>query len=115
MNETLLTKDAEYLFCVLYREYKDRRANGINKATAKFFGGSEDIYNSFFAEWNVEDIDETCRELDRCGFITCNYADDMAQDLFIEDKGIVYMENRFKNTTKELIDAISKLRSLLFG
>lgn len=108
-----LTNDSDYLLCVLYRHYKDRRKNGISKNKAKFFGGSEYIFNNLLPEWTFEDVDETCRELSRAGLLNCKYADNVVWTASLSDDAIIYMENRFKNGISEVIDNIARLKSLI--
>lgn len=112
--EYSLTKDSDYLLCVLYRYYKDRRKSGMSKAEAKHLGGSKYIFLHFLSEWTFEDVDETCRELDRAGLLNCSYADNIVWDATLSDNAIIYMENRFKNGISEVIETIANLKSLIF-
>lgn len=109
-----LTNDADYLLCVLYKNYKERRKNGENKSDAKFMGSSENIFTKMLSEWTFEDVDETCRELDMADMLQCLYADDVVVLAILEDAAIIYMENRFKNGLSDLLDNISRLKSILF-
>lgn len=109
-----LTKDSDYLLCVLYRHYKDRRKSGMSKAEAKHFSGSKYIFSNLVPEWTFEDVDETCRELARAGLLNCFYADNIVWDANLSDNAIIYMENRFKNGVSEVIDNITRLKDLIF-
>lgn len=109
-----MTKDAEYLICVLYKEYTDRRSEGKSKRTSSYFGSSEDVLDSFFGEWNLEDLDDTLIELHRLNYVHCLFADDTVYDFSLTPTGIEYMENRFKNKAEKVIDVIAKLKSILF-
>ena len=113
MSNTELTRDAEALFCVLYKEYLERRKNGVPKVNARMFGGAEFIHANLMNKWAFEDVDETCRELDRAGFLTCGYADNHCYIAYLSDTGIIHMENRFKDGFMEVLSYIEKLRSLL--
>lgn len=109
-----LTNDSDYLLCVLYRHYKDRRKSGMSKDDAKRFGGSQYIFSRLLSEWTFEDVDETCRELDRAGLLDCFYADNNVWTAILNDNAIIYMENRFKNGISEVIDNITRLKNLIF-
>lgn len=109
-----LTNDADYLLCVLYKNYKERRKNGENKDDAKIMNSSEHIFMTLLSEWKYEDVDETCRELHRADLLDCFYADDVVEFSILTDAAIIYMENRFKNGISEILDTISKLKSLIF-
>ena len=109
-----LTNDADYLLSVLYKNYKERRKNGENKSDAKFMGSSKHIFMTLLSEWTFDDVDETCRELDRAEMLQCLYADNVVVDSLLEDAAIIYMENRFKNGLSEVLDNIVRLKSILF-
>ena len=103
-----LTKDAQKLICKLYRNYLEKRKNGISKNQARSFGSSHNIHETLCPELLFEDVDDTCRELSRAGFITCLWADNIADHVFLSDSCIAYMENRFKNGLIEVTDFIAK-------
>ena len=105
-----LTNDAKYLLCTLYKHYKEQRSRQIDKSSAKYIGDCTRIQKDLIPEWLLEDVDETCRELSRAGFVESSYADDMATNVSLSDKAIIYMENRFKNGIKELIEFMLKLK-----
>lgn len=109
-----LTNDADYLVCVLYKNYKERRKKGENKNNAKFMGSSDHIFMTLLSEWTFEDVDETCRELDCAGMLDCLYADNAVVNSYLEDAAIIYMENRFKNGMSDLLDNIARLKGIIF-
>lgn len=110
--DVTLTKDADALICVLYKKYCQDRKDGVSKVNAKLFDGSEQIFNELLPKWTYDDVDETCRELDRSGLVACFYADDVAQKVWFTDSGIVYMENRFKKGLSEVLEYLGKIKGL---
>lgn len=113
MEEIKLTREANALICVLYKEYLQRRKTGMPKADAKLFDGSEYIQTQLMTKWSFADIEETCRELSRAGVLNCSYGDDVISMAEISDAGIIYMENRFTNGLTSLLDYIEKLLPIL--
>ena len=113
MDNIRLTKDADALLCVLYKTYKDRRASGTPKAEAKVFSDSDYIHKNLMPKWSFEDVDETCRELDRAGMLHCRYADDVTWMASLTDSAIIYQENRFADSTEAFLGHIEKLRNLI--
>lgn len=98
------SKDGYKLACIIYKEYLNKRKNGVSKLESKYFG-----YNFYkdipeLKSENEDDIDATLSELNHAGFLE-KYVDGGFKIL---DEGIIYMENRFKNGIGELIDIISK-------
>lgn len=113
MDEIQLTKDSDYLLCSLYANYLEKRSNGISKARASCSGGSEDIQKNIFPKWCLDDVDETCRELDRAGMLHCLYADNIVYTATLSDQAIIYMENRFENKANRILDYIAKIKSMI--
>ena len=110
MSDLKLSKDADALICLIYKDYLDKRNSGISKSDAKMFGSSENIHNKIIPEWSLDDVDDTCRELDRSNFLSILYASNTCSEIFLTDDGIVYMENRFQDKIKNLIDYIAVIK-----
>lgn len=105
-----LTKDGQYLLAKIYEEYLLNINNGIDKGQAKMIGSSEGINQKLVPEQVFEDTDETMRELGRAGYVKNTYADNIVYFSVLTDKTIIYMENRFSNNVKKIVDFISKLK-----
>lgn len=109
MSEIVLTKDADYLICLIYKYYLELRQNGISKSEAKSLGSSRDVNTDIIPEWSFNDTDDTCRELINKNLLTNRiYMDNYCGYMTLSDEGIIYMENRFKNGFKQLTDFIAK-------
>lgn len=113
MDQIRLTKEADALICVLYREYLQRRKAGVAKSDAKCFSGASYIHSQLMPKWSFEDIDETCRELSRAGMLNCMYADNVTYFAAISDAGIIYMENRFADGIASVFSHLEKIRTIL--
>lgn len=108
-----LTKDSDYLICKLYESYLEKRSQQVPKYNAKIMGSSQNIQETVFPKWSCEDVDETCRELDRAGLLQCHYADNSVYTSILSDKGIIYMEHRFKNNINSILEYISKIKDCI--
>lgn len=113
MGETKLTKDSDALICVLYKEYLQKRKDGIAKGRAKDFGGAKHIQQTLVPKWSLGDTEETLLELKRAGMITCTAAENTVLFATLADDGIIYMENRFKNGLSDVLDYLEKIKSIL--
>ena len=109
-----MTNDAEYLLCILYKEYTERRNEGKSKRESSYFGSSKSVLETFFGEWELEDLDDTLWELSRLDYINCLNASGTIYEFSLTSNGIEYMEKRFKNKLEGLIDTIAKLKSIIF-
>ena len=105
---TRLTKDADKLLCILYKDYLIKVKNGLSKSKSSYFGDSNEITTKYLPNCHPEDVAKTCWELHSSGYLTCSSGDDLANHVTFTPNGIAYMENRFKNNLKEVIDCISK-------
>lgn len=101
-----LTKDADEMLCVLYREYIERREQGMSKSSAKGFAHPELLQQALFPEWYLEDISDTLSELHKAGYIHLY----VESSFRLEDAAIVYMEGRFGRNLDKILSYISVLR-----
>jgi len=110
-----LTQDAEYVLCILYDAYRQRRKNGEFAEDAKTFGGSEEIQSEYIPNLPTNDIDEVARELSRKGMLDALFADDELAESILSDDGIAYMERQFGNKVDKITQRIATLRTIIFG
>lgn len=101
-----LSKDADKLICVLYKEYLKRIKKGLTKRDAKMIGGSDYMQKALINKWKKDDVDDVCRELDRNGYVQCVYSNGSVDKLILLDNTIVYMESRFKTGMKKVLETI---------
>jgi hypothetical protein len=105
--EKQISKDADKLICILYKEYLVRREHGLPKNESSIFGDSDEIQQSFLSNKNSSDVADTCWELHNAGYLFCHASDDIANEVTLTNDGIVYMENRFKSNLSEVLKFIS--------
>lgn len=101
-----LTKDTDKLFCLVYKEYLNRKKCGFSKDFSISFEYPEALQSDFLQEFLVDDIHSSIHELSRNNMIR-KYIDDSFK---LSDKGMIYMENRFKNGIKEVLEYISLIK-----
>ena len=92
-----LTNAADRLACIMYKDYLDWRRAGMPKADAKEFGSSKSIHRQLLPSALFEDVDESCRELDRADYVSIQYDFDVVQGVALSDIAIIYMGNRFRD------------------
>ena len=112
--EFKLTKDSDFLICLLYKEYKRKLKEGVDKSKAKSMGSSKEIHESLIGKWSFENVEETCRELSRVDFLEVFYADGTFYTVDLTDDAIIYMENRFSNGLQGVLDRIEQLKNIIF-
>jgi len=97
-----ITKESEKLLCCMYKTYLERRKNGISRINAKEFEDGFYKNDKHLTKWNDSDVSDCLNELKTCGYIRT----DILDNAVLEDTTIVYMENRFKNGTKEVLELL---------
>lgn len=109
-----MTKEAEYLLYTIYNEYLDRRAGGKSKFESISFGSAKSVFEEFFAEWNIEDITETLRELHNSEYVNCFFAGNTVVNFELSDSGISFCEGRLGRKVGNIIEVLSAIKSVLF-
>lgn len=110
MSDIKLSKDADALICLIYKYYLTARDNGISKTQAKHLGSSEDVKSKIIPEWSLDDVDETCKELHKANMLSVLYASNICYDIDLNDDAIIYMENRFPDKVKGILNYISLIK-----
>lgn len=102
MNE--LTKDADKMLCIIYKQYLNKVEDGNSKTASREF--KEDFYTSdrTLSHWQEDDIATFLIELGKKGYLKIYFGG----NFFLTDKAIIYMENRFKKGLSEVVDFITK-------
>ena len=113
MFEIKLTKDSDALICAIYKEYLQRRKDGIPKGKAKSLGSAEDIQRTIVPKWQLGDVEDALWELDRTDLMVCQPGDNTVYYATLDNNGIIYMENRFKNGLSDVLGYIEKIKSIL--
>ncbi|MBP3272629.1 MAG: hypothetical protein J6M17_10460 [Ruminococcus sp.] len=95
-----ITRESEKLLCCMYKIYLDRRKNNISRSEAKTF--DDDFYSSEkqLEKYSDSDISDCLEELEQKGYIKSDVLDNVE----LTNDTIIYMENRFINGAKEVLD-----------
>lgn len=102
-----LTKDADMLICLIYKDYLNKREAGMSKSSAKAYSSRSDFPESLTDHFSISDIRDTLRELKAAGLIRSYSYSGFA----LSDKAIVYMENRFPRGVSQVLDWFAKIKS----
>lgn len=109
MEPIQLTKDADKFLCQVYQSYLEKKESGIDKRNAKSFPIAAILKEELSLPYSVEDIGCFVSELSSVSFVK-QY---MYYSFSLQDKAISYMEHRFTNGLKDVIDFLSKLSRII--
>lgn len=101
--ELNFTKDAQKLVAAAYKEYLDKRKNGIDKVNSKHFSVKE-LHQKYFSDFTDRDYKETVAEM--CRAFDCSMY--MDGGFMLNDFAIAYMENRFKNGLADTLSFLAQ-------
>ncbi len=99
MND--LTNEQKHLLHSMYKEIMDRKKS-LPMEKANIFEDSNEIRNLFLPDLSEDYVADLCWSLKSKEYIICYEGDDLANDISLSDKTIIYMENRVKNGLKEI-------------
>lgn len=99
-----LSRDADKMICVLYKQYLTRRENGMVKSEACQFDDVAQMRLDFFPYETIDDLNETLIEL--CRAFDFDYSVDGS--FVLSDQAIIYMEGRFKRNLKAVLDYLAQ-------
>ena len=104
-----LTHDGDNLICCLYKMYLEARKNGVDKLDARQFDYDFWKQSGFLLRMSAEDAADTVFELEHAGLVEM-YTDGGFK---LTDAAIVYMEQRFANGIKDVLDYFAAIKAAL--
>lgn len=104
-----LTKDADKLLCIIYKEYLSRRKSGMTKTQARYFGDPDSWGEISSVDDDLSETKETIAEIARAGLARMF----IGGGFELNDTAIIYMENRFPNGLTEVLAWLAKFKSAI--
>ena len=96
-----LTKEQKYLLLSIYQEVLNSQP-ALPMEKAIYFEDSDIVQELFLPDQSSDHVSDFCWKLKAKGYIHCSPGDNLANDIVLTDKTIIYMENRFKNGIKDI-------------
>lgn len=113
--EYQLTKDSELLLLLVCQNYLASIKEGKSKRDAKQLGSAELIKSQCpsINSWHLSDVQDSCDELVATGFFL-KKAYYGGTQYSLSDQSVIYIENKFQNDLKTILDAITNIKKLFF-
>lgn len=99
-----MTKKADKLLCVIYKDYLARIKQGQSISDANRFTTDYFATETSSVSKNIDDIIQLKSELKKADLLKVS----VSGNANLTPYGIEYMENRFKNGLVEVLDFLSK-------
>lgn len=111
MND--LTNEQKKLLVSMYKEVLCRQP-ALSMEKANYFRNSDEVRDMFLPELSSDYVSTLCWKLKSKGYISCEPGDDLANNICLEDRTIIYMKQRFPNGLKSVLKFLSDAKSILF-
>ena len=108
-----LTNEQKYLLVSMYKEVLSRQP-ALSMEKSNYFRDSDEIKDMFLPYLSSDYVSTLCWKLKSKGYISCDHGDDLANNIRLEDSTIIYMEHRFSNGLKNVINFLSDIKSIIF-
>lgn len=113
MIELEITREADALLTVLYREYLRRRECGSPKRSAAFFGDAQQIKALMPDLWHIEDIKSVCWELCHADLMQAMPGDNSVNEAELTDKAIIWNQQRFRRGLSDVLAGLETMRGII--
>ena len=97
-----LSKKAELLICLIYKEYLQRIKDGVSPDRANYYQNSAVIQEEIASKLTKEETASLCWTLFNNGFLNVGPGDNIANYISLTDAGIAYMEGRFERKLEKI-------------
>ena len=108
-----ITREADALLAVLYREYCTRRNHQMPIARASYFRDAASIHESFLSDLSAEDIAYLCWELQAQGLLDVTEGDDTANDVTLTRAAVAHLDHKFPRGLSSVVAFLADLASVL--
>ncbi len=96
-----LTNDQKFLLTSMYKHFLELQP-GLSPEEANIFIDSNYVQKNFAPQFSKEYVSDLCWKLEAKEYISCSRGDNLAKNIVLEDKTIIYMENSFKRNVKSI-------------
>ncbi len=97
-----LTNEQKHLLVSMYKEVLNRKP-ALSMEQANYFDNSDQLIKLFSLDLSSDYVSELCWKLYSKGYIICYSGDNLANDISLSDRTIIYMENKFKRGLKDIL------------
>ena len=104
-----LTREQQKLLTSMYTEVLSRQP-AVSFDEANYFANSDVVMEHFYPDSDSDHVSSLCWSLASAGYITCEPGEDLANEIKLTDKTIIYMENKFKNGLKSVLEFLAQFK-----
>ena len=101
-----LTREQQKLLTSMYKEVLSRQP-AVSFDEANYFANSDVVMEHFYPDSDSDHVSSLCWSLASAGYIP---GEDLANEIKLTDKTIIYMENKFKNGLKSVLEFLAQFK-----
>ncbi|MGK4018641.1 hypothetical protein AB0Y21_10375 [Weissella paramesenteroides] len=113
MDRPEITQDAQRLAVLIYKQYKKDIKDGQSKQQAKNIGSLKNVHKILNIKYSLEDTLELIKELKAENYINAVWGSDTATSIDIQQKLIVFGENKLANDIDGALNWANKIVSII--
>lgn len=110
MND--LTNDQKFVLCAMYKHFLELQP-GLSPEKANYFEDSNYIQENLVPHLSKDYVSDICWSLKRKEYIFCSPGDNLANNIFLEDKTLIYMEQSFNQNVSIIYNFLKSIKELL--
>lgn len=107
-----LTNDQKFVLTSMYKHFLELQP-GLSPEKANYFSNSNYVQENLAPQFSKEYVSNICWKLKSKEYISCSEGDNLASNIVLEDKTIIYMENRFKRNVATISSFLSAIMPFL--
>ena len=112
MLESDITFEAQSLLKLIYALYRSKRNEGKGRTEANYFSSSDEIKRRYLNHMSSDDVADLFFELAFADYIAYTKGDDVANNIRLTYKALVFCENKFRRDMNDLLEWLSSIKGI---
>lgn len=108
-----LTNESKFLLASLYKEYLQRRKDGVDRPKARKFKKEFDIHDEIMSEWSQSDVHDSISELSNLNLLETSSGGDAFVSVTLSPKAIAQLEITFKDRIDSVLSYAAKIKNAI--
>lgn len=108
-----LTNESKFLLTSMYKEYLQRRKDGVDRPKARKFKTEVAIHDEIMPEWSQLDVHDSISELKNNGLIEAIPGGNTFSFITLSTKSIAQLEITFKDRIDSVLNYAAKIKNAI--
>lgn len=108
-----LTNESKFLLTSMYKEYLQRRKDGVDRPKARKFNTEIAIHDEIMSEWSQSDVHDSISELSNLGLLETSPGGNAFISVTLSPKAIAQLEITFKDRIDSVLSYAAKIKNAI--